>query len=191
MNFLQNQKLVLGLIVIAIGVLLIWYGGVNKVLNTNSKTPDSTALTAKPPLGLEQGLVVRVVDGDTIEVNLQGQNIKVRYLGMNTPETVDPRRPVQCFGKEASNENKSLVEGKTVLLEKDITDKDKFDRLLRYVYLRQDNGQYLFVNDYLVRTGFAQTNTFPPDVKYTQRFGQAETEARQNNLGLWKACKHA
>lgn len=124
--------------------------------------------------------VKRVIDGDTIELE-DGQ--KVRYIGINTPETVDPRLPIQCFGKEASDENKKLVENKVVRLEKDISETDKYGRLLRYVYT--DN---IFINDYLVKNGFARASTFPPDVKFAQLFLTSEKEARTNNTGLWNQC---
>ncbi len=128
--------------------------------------------------------VTRVIDGDTIVVE---GSIKVRYIGVDTPETVDPRRPVGCFGKEASNFNKQLVEGKMVRLEKDVSETDKFGRLLRYVYLQTDNGE-IFVNDTLARQGYAMVKTYPPDVKYQDQFLQAQQEARQNNRGLWSKC---
>lgn len=132
--------------------------------------------------------VLRVIDGDTIEIEENGKKYKLRYLGIDTPETVDPRRGVQCFGKEASNENKSLVEGKEITLEKDISEIDRFGRLLRYVYLKLDDGKVLFVNDYLVREGFAKALTYPPDVKYNERFLEAERGARENKKGLWGKC---
>jgi len=125
-------------------------------------------------------LVTRVIDGDTIEI--EGGK-KVRYIGIDTPETVDPRKPVQCFGVEAFNKNKELVERKRIRLEKDISETDKYGRLLRYVYV---DG--IFVNDYLVRQGYAYAYTYPPDVKYSEQFIQAQKEARENNRGLWKAC---
>ncbi|MFH0979484.1 MAG: thermonuclease family protein [Candidatus Roizmanbacteria bacterium] len=124
--------------------------------------------------------VIRVIDGDTIEIE-NGQ--KIRYIGINSPELHDPRRPVECFAQEAYEENKKLIEGKTVKLEKDISETDKYKRLLRYVYV---DGT--FINDYLVRQGFAQVSTFPPDVKYVQQFLEAENEARENNRGLWIKC---
>lgn len=102
--------------------------------------------------------VIRVIDGDTVVI--EGGR-KVRYIGMNTPETVDPRKPIQCFGREASNYNKELVGGKMVRLEKDVSETDRYDRLLRYVYV--DN---IFVNLKLVEDGYARVSTFPPDVKY-------------------------
>lgn len=133
----------------------------------------------------ERALVVKAVDGDTVELD-DGQ--AVRLIGIDTPETVDPRRPVGCFGKEASNETKKLLTGKMVILQKDISNTDKYQRLLRYVYLPLENGQILFINDYLVRTGFAKVYTYQPDVKFNEQFRQAETEARENKKGLWGRC---
>lgn len=130
-------------------------------------------------------LVVKVIDGDTIEIE-GGQ--KVRYLGVDTPETKDPRKPVQCFGKEAGNKNRTLVEGKRVILEKDISDADKYGRLLRYAYLPLPDGSLLFVNDFLIREGFAKVLTIPPDVKYAEQFLEAQRNAREAKLGLWKMC---
>lgn len=130
-------------------------------------------------------LVTKVVDGDTIEI--EGGE-KVRYLGVDTPETKDPRKPVQCFGKEASNKNKELVEGKRVVLEKDISDKDKYNRLLRFVFLDLGNGSRLFVNDYLIREGYAHVLTIPPDVMYSEQFLAAQKQAREQKKGLWDKC---
>lgn len=134
----------------------------------------------------EQEIVTKVVDGDTIDLET-GQ--VVRLIGIDTPETVDPRRPVGCFGKEASNETKSLLTNKKVILQKDVSEVDKYKRLLRYVYLPLDNGQILFVNDYLIREGFAKVLTYPPDVKYNEQFRQAERKAREESKGLWGKCK--
>lgn len=132
--------------------------------------------------------VTRVIDGDTIEVQKDRKQWKVRYVGVDTPETVDPRRGVGCFGHEASDENKKLVEGKEVLLEKDVSETDKFGRLLRFVYLKDDEATtsgYLFVNDFLVREGYAKVATYPPDVKFVQEFLAAQKEAEANQRGLW------
>ena len=136
----------------------------------------------------ERAQVSEVIDGDTIKVSLQGQEQTVRFVGMDTPETLDPRRPVGCFGKEASNETKKLLTGKVVILQKDVSNTDKYKRLLRYVYLPIDENQTLFVNDYLVRMGFAKVYTYPPDVKFNEQFRQAEKEARENKRGLWGRC---
>lgn len=129
--------------------------------------------------------VVKVIDGDTI--HLENGSV-VRYIGIDTPETVDPRKSVQCFGKEASNENKKLVEGRLVRLEKDISEIDKYGRLLRYVWVIDDSGQEIFVNDYLVHEGFARSSSYPPDVKYQDQFRESERQAREENKGLWENC---
>lgn len=133
------------------------------------------------PLNLELVSVKRVVDGDTISL----ENGKVvRYIGIDTPETVDPRKPVQCFGKEASARNKELVEGQIIGLEKDISETDKYGRLLRYVY----KGDVL-INELLVREGYAHSSSYPPDIKYQEKFRLAEQEASENTRGLWgEAC---
>lgn len=133
----------------------------------------------------ERALVTKVVDGDTID--LEGGKT-VRLIGIDTPETVDPRRPVGCFGKEASNKTKELLTSKTVILQKDISNIDKYNRFLRYVFLPLEDGTVLFVNDYLVRDGYAKVYTYPPDVKYDRQFRQAEKEARENKKGLWEKC---
>jgi micrococcal nuclease len=125
--------------------------------------------------------VTRVIDGDTIEIE---GGYKVRYIGIDTPETVHPSKSVECFGIEASNKNKELVEGKKVKLEKDISETDKYGRLLRYVWVGD-----IFVNDYLVRQGYAYASTYPPDIKYSEQFVHAQREARENNRGLWASCQ--
>ena len=136
----------------------------------------------------QAAFVTKVVDGDTIVVQIEGVEQTVRFVGIDTPETVDPRRPVGCFGKQASNETKELLTNKWVILQKDISDTDKYNRLLRYIYLPLEEGKYLFVNDYLVRKGFAKAYTYPPDVKFNEQFLQAEQEAREALEGLWGAC---
>jgi len=123
--------------------------------------------------------VTRVIDGDTIEIE-GGQ--KVRYIGIDTPETVHPSEPIECFGKEASSKNNELVAGKKVRLEKDVSETDKYGRLLRYVWVGDT-----FVNDCLVRQGYAKASSYPPDVKYQEQFRQAEQEARDAGRGLWAA----
>jgi len=125
--------------------------------------------------------VTRVVDGDTIEI--EGGE-KVRYIGIDTPETVDPRKTVQCFGVEASAKNKELIEGKEVRLEKDITDRDKYNRLLRYVW-----ADDTLINLELVKQGFAYSYSYPPDIKYQDQFVKAQGEAREAKRGLWNACQ--
>lgn len=133
----------------------------------------------------ETFLVTRVIDGDTIELE---DGRRVRYIGIDTPEIKDSRKSVQCFAREAMEKNKELVEGKYVRLGKDVSDKDKYGRLLRYVYIQ--GSEEIFVNDYLARQGFALVATYPPDVKYQEKFIEVQKEARVNNRGLWRECSY-
>jgi micrococcal nuclease len=124
--------------------------------------------------------VTRVIDGDTIEI--EGGE-RVRYIGMDTPETVDPNGTVECFGPEATQENKKLVEGKTVRLEKDISERDDYGRLLRYVYVDD-----VFVNLELVNLGYARFATYLPDISHQDEIYQAQAKAKKSSLGMWGAC---
>lgn len=126
--------------------------------------------------------VLRVVDGDTIDIALLGKT-RVRLIGINTPEVVDPRRPVQCFGKEASIKAKELLLGKSVSLEFDPSqDKyDKYGRLLAYVYLPDGT----FFNEQMIRDGYAYEYTYRLPYKYQEEFKRAQREAEYGKLGLW------
>lgn len=129
--------------------------------------------------------VTSVTDGDTIRVNVRGKVEAVRLLGIDTPETVDPRKPVQCFGKAASDKMKSFVSGQYVKLVDDSTqgNRDKYQRLLRYVYLQ--NGT--FVNGEMVKQGYAFSYKQYP-TKMLAKFNEFEKYAREHNLGLWGSC---
>ena len=150
-----------------------------------SKVKDNDVQAATQGVMGEKAVVGKVVDGDTIDLE---DGRVVRLVGIDTPETVDPKRPVGCFGKEASNETKGLLTGKVVILQKDISETDKYKRLLRYIYLPLENGSTLFVNDYLVREGFAKVYTYPPDTKFDEQFKAAEKQAREGRRGLWGKC---
>ena len=126
--------------------------------------------------------VIRVIDGDTIEVIAGAQVYKVRYIGIDTPETKHPSKPVEPFGPEAAAKNEELVGGKIVGLEKDVSETDRYGRLLRYVYVGD-----LMVNAELVWLGYAQVSTYPPDVRYQGLFLQLQWEARAAERGLWGA----
>jgi micrococcal nuclease len=123
----------------------------------------------------------RVIDGDTIIVNIGDQEERVRLIGVDTPETVHPQKPVEYFGKEASKFTKSMVEGKRVRLEYDWQRRDKYGRLLAYVYL--EDGTLLNAEIIKQGYGFAYTR-FP--FKYLEEFRQYERDARNNSKGLWK-----
>lgn len=127
--------------------------------------------------------VVRVVDGDTIEASVSGKVEAIRLIGINTPETVDPRTTVECFGAEASNKAKEILTGKTIYLEADPTqgERDKYQRLLRYVWL---DGETSF-NKKMISDGYAYEYTYNIPYKYQEEFKQAEKEARENKRGLW------
>ena len=131
------------------------------------------------------GRVVKVVDGDTIHVQVGAVREKVRYIGIDTPETKDPRRPMQCFGQKASQFNERLVGGERVRLVRDIEERDRFGRLLAYVYRARDG---LFVNAELARLGYAKPLSIPPDVRFAERFATLAREARDHDRGLWSAC---
>jgi len=154
-------------------------------LTNISPTPSLISTPSNNTLGTSTVVkVTRVIDGDTIEIS-GGQ--KVRYIGIDTPETVDPNQPTGCFGKEASLKNQELVLARQVRLEKDISETDRFGRLLRYVYLTE-NEKEIMINEELVKLGFALSSTYPPDVKYQDLFNAAQSQARENNRGLWSSC---
>jgi micrococcal nuclease len=129
--------------------------------------------------------VTRVVDGDTIHVDLDGTDETVRYIGVDTPESRKPGTPVQCFAKQASHHNADLVAGQDVRLRFDAERRDRYGRLLAYVYRARDGA---FVNERLVRDGYARTLTIPPNVRYADRFAALQRSARQAGRGLWRAC---
>ena len=138
-----------------------------------------TARGAASATGLE-GAVVRIVDGDTIHVRLGDRTEKVRYIGVNTPEVHHPRRGAEPGGRDAARVNRALVDGRKVRLELDVQERDRHGRLLAYVWV---GG--MMVNEELVRLGYAQVMTVPPNVKYQERFLSREREARQRGRGLW------
>lgn len=129
--------------------------------------------------------VTKVIDGDTLHINKDGTDEKVRLIGINTPETVDPRTPVQCFGKEASNRMKELAEGKSVKLEYDDSQslRDAYGRLLAYVYL--EDGEML--NRKMVAEGYAYEYTYLTPYKYQSEFRSLQNLARTSGRGLWAA----
>lgn len=127
--------------------------------------------------------VLDVVDGDTIKINLDGKTEVLRLIGIDTPETVDPRKPVQCFGKEASNKAKELLLGKRIRIESDESQdvRDKYNRLLVYVF-REDG---IFYNKYMIEQGYAHEYTYELPYKYQSEFIEAELLAKTNQKGLW------
>lgn len=131
--------------------------------------------------------LIEVVDGDTIIVRFPTGAVEpVRLLGVDTPETVDPTRPVQCFGREASDALASMLPlGTTLRLERDVEARDRFGRLLAYVFREEDD---LFVNAALLRSGFADISIYEPNEAYRSELTIAVTSARTGALGLWGSC---
>jgi micrococcal nuclease len=151
------------------------------------------AATRRTAVGIDEpvdrpgaAVVRRVVDGDTLIVRIEGTDERVRLIGVDTPESVKPGTPVECFAKEAAAHMGSLLpEGTAVRIERDAEARDRYRRLLAYVY-RDSDG--LFVNLELVRAGYAQPYTQPPNVAHAAEFTAAAHEARQAGRGLWSAC---
>ncbi|MBW8059394.1 MAG: thermonuclease family protein [Solirubrobacterales bacterium] len=147
------------------------------------------AIVLRPWEGGEEGpaavdaRIVRVVDGDTIEARIGGEVEDIRLIGIDTPETVKPGAPVQCFGPRASDFAHRLVEGRTVRLVFGAERRDAYGRLLAYVYLGSR-----FVNAILVRRGLARSLTIPPNDRFAPRFRRLELQAARAGRGLWGAC---
>lgn len=128
-----------------------------------------------------EGVVERVVDGDTIHVRLGARVEKVRYIGINTPEVHHPTKGEEPGGREATEVNRRLVEGKRVRLELDVRERDRYGRLLAYVWVGD-----VMVNAELVRLGYAQVMTIPPNVRYQETLLKLQREARDAGRGLWR-----
>jgi micrococcal nuclease len=127
--------------------------------------------------------IVKVVDGDTVDIDLDGHTERVRLIGVNTPETKHPTKPIECFGPEASAYMTQLLpKGTTVRIERDVEARDRYGRMLLYLYLGSDN---LFINLDLVARGYGiEPNTF-----HRNDFVRAAAQAEAANVGLWKACR--
>jgi len=159
---------------------------VSQVLEQEQVQEVSTVqATAKLEVPGSQGpyQIIKVVDGDTLTIDLNGKSETIRLIGINTPETVDPRKPVECFGVEASNIAKELLTGKRVYIEMDPTqgDRDKYSRLLAYVY-REDG---FFFNKSMILSGYAYEYTYSLPYKYQSEFKEAQKNAQTNQRGLW------
>lgn len=130
--------------------------------------------------GFESYKVTRVIDGDTIDIEYNNEIKRVRFIGVDTPETVNPNTEIEEYGKEASEFTKEKLTDKIVSLEFDVEKVDKYGRMLAYVYL---DG--IMFNKVLLEEGYAQVATFPPNVKYMDEFIEIERNAREGNKGLW------
>lgn len=143
---------------------------VTRVVTDNTQSGQDTEV-----LDGEEALVTYIVDGDTIDVSIDGNTYRIRYIGMDTPERGAP------YFDEATEANRELVEDQAVILVKDVSETDRYGRLLRYVYLQDGT----FINAELVRQGYAVIATFPPDVRHQDLFLTLQQEARDADRGLW------
>ena len=136
--------------------------------------------------GRVSAVITKVVDGDTLHVKLGNVTEEIRLIGVDTPETVHPRKPVECFGPEASAHTKTLLpRGTRVFLVRDIESRDKYGRLLAYVYRASDS---LFVNHELLHGGWARPYPYPPNTTLETTFAEAAFLAQSQQLGLWGQC---
>lgn len=159
-------------------------GEVAPTVKTTTKVAEKKTATQPTSTNTVSGYkVVSVVDGDTIKVSINGSTETIRIIGLNTPETVDPRKEVECFGKEASNKAKELLSNKTVTLEVDPSqgERDKYGRLLRYVFM--DNGTDF--SKYMITNGYAYEYTYNTPYKYQSSYKSAQSQAQANKTGLW------
>lgn len=142
------------------------------------------------PAGSEPARLSRVVDGDTADFVLSdGRTDRVRFILIDTPETVHPSAPVGCYGQEASNFTAWLLSlGGDVYLERDVSDRDRYDRLLRYVWIDFGGGEVYLLNEAIARSGYGALSTYPPDVKYVDQIRAAQEFAQRHQRGLWGAC---
>jgi micrococcal nuclease len=147
----------------------------------------SAAPTTTLPHGAN-ATVVRVIDGDTIVADISGSIQRIRLIGMDTPETVDPVKPIQCYGPQASKHTKALLPpGTPIRLVRDSVAHDIYGRTLAYVYRAADD---LFVDRELVTDGYARTLTIPPNVAHEGELASAQRAAQSAGKGLWSACPH-
>lgn len=154
----------------------------NKEARVNPKVETANVSSVNKLNNNPEYPVTRVIDGDTIIVDINGKDEKLRLIGVNTPETVDPRKKVQCFGREANNFVKNMLTGKSVTLEADPTqsDRDKYGRLLRYVYLDD-----ILVNEEIISSGYGYEYTYQIPYKFQSEFKASEAYAKDGGIGLW------
>jgi micrococcal nuclease len=178
---IRRRRGLIGSLLLLALVALVLIGDLGRNPNGPGRSPEGRATSDEQ--SATRAYVPRVVDGDTIEVRIGGHSDDVRYIGIDTPETVKPGTPVQCFGPQSSARNHRLVEGRTVRLVFDRERRDVYGRLLAYVYVGRE-----FVNARLVRLGYARTLTIPPNVAHAGLFHRLARAAGRAGRGLWGAC---
>jgi micrococcal nuclease len=147
-----------------------------------------TPVADGPTDGVE-AMVAHVTDGDTIVVTLEGTRERVRYIGLDAPEVANAQEgtPAECGGDDAREANADLVSGREVVLERDVSDRDRFGRLLRHVWITDGTG-WLLVGERLVEAGAVEARSYPPDTTRDAGLDDAERRARDAGLGIWGSC---
>lgn len=163
--------------VLASAIMISGCGNLQAASNPAAPVENKILSTAK---------VTKVVDGDTIKVEMEGKEETVRMILVDTPETVHPNKPKQPFGSEASALTKETLQGKEVKLESDVSQRDRYGRILAYVYV--DDQMF---NEILLEKGLARVSVFPPDVKYVDRFREIQKKAQKAKLGIWSIEDYA
>jgi micrococcal nuclease len=182
---LKAQRIIVGLILSFLFSML---------LGSQAYAQDDAQTETQPPRGIPReatlATVREVVDGDTLRVTLDdGTKATVRLIGIDTPETKDPDEPVGCFGPEASARMEHLLPiGRQIWLENDVTDSDRYDRLLRYVWVAKNDGDIYLLNEVMVRDGFALAIRYTPDTARAEQLEAAQDRAASRSVGLWGAC---
>lgn len=174
-------------LVFVLVLIIIYLVGHTSIFQTKDTSTLDRLMLEDIPTNMERALVSRVVDGDTLKIKVGGTEETVRLIGINTPETVDPRKTVECFGKEASAKMNELVSGKEVLVVQDQTqgERDKYQRLLAYIYLSDGT----LMNQKMVEDGYAFEYTYNIPYEFQTEFKDAEKNAREKGLGLWDKSK--
>ena len=174
--------------VILIAAVIIYFFGGEDFLNLKDTEPEQVD---NDNSGFTTGIVTRVVDGDTADVQVDGQKVRVRFLGVDTPETVHPNKPVQYYGKEASNFTKDYLNGKQVWLEYDKSPTDRYNRHLAYIWtakpktINESTMRKDMFNARLLLGGYAKVMIIKPNKRYEELFKKFEAEAKNSRKGLW------
>lgn len=171
-------------------VALILVGAIMVVIGLLTTEPvPPPAGNGGPGPDAERATVLRVIDGDTLLVEIDGRRERVRYVGVDAPEigSQGEGRPTECYGEEALTMHVGLVGGRELALERDASDRDRFERLLRHAWV-QDDGAWVHVAESLVAAGAARARSYPPDTGRDEQLQRAEQEARQASTGLWSEC---
>lgn len=173
------------LFIILLALLFVFIGFYLSIKSKNRQPPTTNyqpiTISLSPSPTRQKAKVSFVFDGDTIELT---DKRRVRYIGINAPELNIKEKKPQCFATDSAKINKELVLGQEIEMEKDASETDKYGRLLRYAYI---DG--IFINDFLLRQGFAKLDLIPPDLTYSEQFKAAEKEAKENKRGLWGKCQ--